>query len=231
MAKRKVSNPLALAVLGLLTERPMHPYEMASTLRERAKEESIKLNYGSLYSVVEALVRHDLIEVAEVVRDGRRPERTVYAVTEQGRVEFADWLSELLAVPGKEYPRFEAALSLIAGLPPDEVLDLLRLRAMRLAAEVSGQEGSLRRSLDAGLPRIFAVEGEFRLGQLRAELAFVEALAADIADGRIDGYGLWRDAHENGATALRHRDPGSTGSIVVTSCLTSSTRIKILGIE
>jgi DNA-binding PadR family transcriptional regulator len=196
MAKRKVSNPLALAVLGLLTERRMHPYEMASTLRARAKEESIKLNYGSLYSVVEALVRHGLIEVVDTVRDGRRPERTVYAITEQGRVEFADWLSELLAVPAKEYPQFEAALSLVVGLPPDEVLDLLRLRALRLAAEVSGSEAALRRSLDSGLPRIFAVEGEYRLGQLRAELAFVEALAGEIADGRIDGYELWRTAHE-----------------------------------
>jgi DNA-binding PadR family transcriptional regulator len=92
MAKRKVSNPLALAVLGLLTERRMHPYEMAATLRGRAKEDSIKLNYGSLYSVVDALVRHGLIEVSETVRDGRRPERTVYAITEPGRTEFGDWL-------------------------------------------------------------------------------------------------------------------------------------------
>ena len=39
MAKRKVSNPLALAVLGLLCERPMHPYEMSTTLRDAARSE------------------------------------------------------------------------------------------------------------------------------------------------------------------------------------------------
>ena len=60
--KRKVSNPLALAVLACLFERPMHPYEMASTMRERHKDESIKLNYGSLYTVTESLQRHRLIE-------------------------------------------------------------------------------------------------------------------------------------------------------------------------
>src|SRR5438067_9744544 len=109
MAKRRISNPLALAVLALLAERPMHPYEMSSTLRERAKEESIKLNYGSLYSVVESLQRHKLIDVHEVVREGRRPERTVYAITEAGRTELVDWLSELLALPVKEYTQFEAA--------------------------------------------------------------------------------------------------------------------------
>ena len=125
MAKRRVSNPLALAVLGLLTERPMHPYEMSNTLRERAKEESIKLNYGSLYSVVESLQRHQLIEVQETIREGRRPERTIYAITDAGRTEFVDWLSDLLAIPVKEYTQFEAALSLMPGLPPDEVLRLL----------------------------------------------------------------------------------------------------------
>ena len=55
MTRRRVSNPLALAVLACLTERPMHPYEISTTLRTRGKEQSIKLNYGSLYAVVEAL--------------------------------------------------------------------------------------------------------------------------------------------------------------------------------
>ncbi len=53
MARRQRSNPLALAVLACLVERPMHPYEISTTLRSRGKELSIKLNYGSLYSVVE----------------------------------------------------------------------------------------------------------------------------------------------------------------------------------
>ena len=57
MARRKISNPLALAVLACLYERPMHPYEMATTMRTRNKDESVKLNYGSLYSVVDALQR------------------------------------------------------------------------------------------------------------------------------------------------------------------------------
>lgn len=38
------SNPLALAVLTRLLEKAMHPYEVAQTLRARAKHESIRLN-------------------------------------------------------------------------------------------------------------------------------------------------------------------------------------------
>src|SRR5262245_66387489 len=125
MTRRKVSNPLALAVLALLLERPMHPYEMSRTLRERNKEGSIRLNYGSLYSVVEKLTQYGLIEERETIREGRRPERTVYAATSAGRAEFEDWLSELLSSPVKEYTQFEAGLSLAGGLPPEEVASLL----------------------------------------------------------------------------------------------------------
>src|SRR5207342_3039788 len=109
--RRAVSNPLALAVLVTLCERPMHPYEMASTMRSRGKERSIKLNYGSLYTVVNNLARHGLIEAMGAGREGWRPERTVYRVTEAGRKELDDWMAELVAVPVKEYPQFEAALS------------------------------------------------------------------------------------------------------------------------
>jgi hypothetical protein len=138
--------------------------------------------------------------VAETIREGRRPERTVYAITEPGRTEFGDWLSELVSVPVKEYPQFEAALALMGTLPPDEALGLLRLRGNRLAGEVSGIESGLRRAIGSGLPRIFVIEVEYRLGQLRAELDFVEKLVADIADTTIDGYAFWQRIHETGET-------------------------------
>ena len=103
MAKRRVSNLLALAVLSTVAERPAHPYEISTKLRTRGKESSIKLNFGSLYSVVESLTKHGLIEAQGTVRDGKRPERTVYAITSEGRAELEDWLAELLSTPKKEY--------------------------------------------------------------------------------------------------------------------------------
>jgi DNA-binding PadR family transcriptional regulator len=198
MAKRKISNPLALAVLGLLIEKPMHPYEMSATMRERVKEASIKLNYGSLYSVVESLQRHNLIDVQETVREGRRPERTVYSITDAGRTEFVDWLSELLAVPVKEYTQFEAALSLLPGLPPDEVVRLLQIRRTRLTAEVTGTAAVLDEMVEQGLPYLLAIEADYVLVLRRAELAFVERTIEQIGDGTLDGVAMWRRAYETG---------------------------------
>jgi DNA-binding PadR family transcriptional regulator len=109
-SRRKVSNPLALAVMALLYERPMHPYEMVTLMRERGKHESVRLRYSSLYSVVSALEREGLILPKETVREGKRPERTIYEITDTGREEFLTWLRELLREPVKEYTQFAAGV-------------------------------------------------------------------------------------------------------------------------
>jgi DNA-binding PadR family transcriptional regulator len=196
MGKRKVGNPLALAVLSLLAEKPMHPYEMSSTLRERVKEQSIKLNYGSLYSVVDSLVRRGLIEVVETVREGRRPERTIYAITDPGRTEMFDWLSELLAMPVKEYLQFEAALSLIAVLSPDEVVRLLEVRRSRLDAEIAAGDGFMAKAAERGMPYLWLIEADYTHVLMRAERDFVVGLLEKIKKGELPEVGAWRRAHE-----------------------------------
>jgi len=196
MSKRKVANPLALAVLSLLAEKPMHPYEMSSTLRERAKEQSIKLNYGSLYSVVDSLVRHKLIDVQETVREGRRPERTVYAITDAGRIEFTDWLSELFAIPVKEFLQFEAALSLMPSMPPDIVARLLDVRRIRLEAEIAGTDGILAGMAEHGMPYLWSIEVDYVQTMRRAERDFVVSTIEKIKKEELPEFGVWRRAHE-----------------------------------
>ncbi len=195
---RGTSNPLALAVLACLHERPMHPYEMASTMRERGKEQSIKLNYGSLYTVVDNLAKHGLIEAMEARREGRRPERTVYKLTDSGRVRLDAWMSELLAAPVKEYPQFEAALSLLPVLDPDHVLTLLRERIRALELEIARERVLLGTASRAGLPRLLLIESEYHLALRETELSWVRNLADDMAAGTLEGLDGWRHIHETG---------------------------------
>src|SRR4051812_17945137 len=94
--KRAVGNLLALAVLSYLTQRPMHPYELSRALRDNGDARSIKFNHGSLYMVVQQLAKAGFVIEVETTRDGQRPERTVYALTDTGRQELHDWLRELV---------------------------------------------------------------------------------------------------------------------------------------
>jgi DNA-binding PadR family transcriptional regulator len=206
MTRRRVSNPLALAVLGCLAERPMHPYEISTTLRTRGKESSIKLNYGSLYSVVESLQKHGLIAARETTREGRRPERTVYEITPAGQEEFEDWLAELLSTPARDFTSLEAGLSLMPGLPPDEVARLLAERADKLQMEIASLDAMFAFAAERKLPEIFSVESQFRRAMLSAELDFVTRLAEDIRSGAFGGTAVWRRMHELIAEGMTFED-------------------------
>jgi DNA-binding PadR family transcriptional regulator len=191
MTKRKVGNPLALAALACLFERPMHPYEMATTMRERGKDQSIKLNYGSLYTVVEALQQHGLIVAQETEREGRRPERTVYRLTDAGRMELIDWVSELLSRPAKEYTRFEAGLSLAGVLPPEDIVALLEQRCVNLELEIAQMRSLLQLVRERGLRRIFVIESEYALAMREAELVWTRNLVQEIGSGKLGDLDEW----------------------------------------
>jgi DNA-binding PadR family transcriptional regulator len=189
------ANPLALAVLVCLAEQPRHPYEVATTLRQRHKHESVRLNYGSLYGVVESLERRGLIEAQETRRQGRLPERTVYRLTDAGRIELHDWLTDLLSTPVRDYPSFQAALSFLPALPPEDVVTLLTERAHHLEAEQAQAEATRELAQKAGLPRLFWVEAEFGLRLREAELAYARELIRAIESGALDGIDWWRELH------------------------------------
>ncbi|MFK4083510.1 helix-turn-helix transcriptional regulator [Kribbella sp. NPDC020789] len=194
MAKRKVANPLAFAVLGSLSERPMHPYEISTMLRTRGKDQSIKLNYGSLYSVVAALEKHGFVEAQETIREGNRPERTIYRITDAGRAEFADWLTELIGATAREFHPLEAGLAYLPGLQPERAVELLEQRVRAVDEEIERTVTAHEQMAAAEFPRIFWVESEFRLTLLKAESAYVHQLAEEIRTDALSGSSFWRKA-------------------------------------
>lgn len=201
--RRKLSNPLALAVMVLLGERPMHPYEIARVLRQRGKEHSLKINYGSLYTVVQNLEKNGFVAVAGVQREGNRPERTLYGLTDEGRTEMHDWLADLVAVPVQEYPAFEAALSLIAALHPDEAADLLTERVTALEVQAAALRGVLAK-LGAEVPRLFLIETEYQVHMYEAQAGWIRGVLGELAAGTLPGLADWRGWHEG----ARPPDPG-----------------------
>ncbi|MFE9426987.1 PadR family transcriptional regulator [Kitasatospora sp. NPDC006697] len=183
--KRPVSNLLGLAVLGLLLERPMHPYEMGATLRERNKDTSFKLRTGSLYDVVEALDQAGWITEQTTERDGRRPERTVYSLTELGQSEFVQWLDELVRAPVKEYPSFLAAVSYLGALGPERAARALEERAALLDTEVRGLTEAQAEAIAQQVPRLFVIEADYAAAMAHAERTWCTRTAQEIRKGTL----------------------------------------------
>ncbi len=185
MAKRAVSNPLALAVLACLWEKPMYPYEMTTTMRERGKEDSIRLNFGSLYAVIKSLEKHGFIQVAQTEREGNRPERTTYEITEEGTLALGERVADIIATPVNEFPEFPLGLGEAHNLPLETVIDLLRKRVGLLRADMALLDDGIHRVRAKELPAKYWLDVRYLRTMAEADVAALEALIDDLASGDI----------------------------------------------
>ncbi|GAB90014.1 PadR family transcriptional regulator [Gordonia rhizosphera] len=180
-----VLPPLAVLVLGLVAERPMHPYEMFSTTVERREDRLVKFRPGTLYHAVDRLASKGLISVHDVQREGNRPERTVYAITDAGRTALDHSLERILARHPVEYPELYLALSEAHGLPRVRVIELLgeRLAAMRtdlddvLAAQALAREQCR--------PEMFILDMGCRAATLSAQIGWLDDLVTRLQSSTI----------------------------------------------
>jgi DNA-binding PadR family transcriptional regulator len=174
-----------IAVLSLLREAPMHPYQMQRLLRDRHKDEMLALKRGSLYHAIGRLVRDELIVASATGREGKRPERTTYRITPAGRKEFARALRQMVAVPRRESSEFMAAMSFLVHLSPTEALARLEERCHRLESEISQFNSGLS-AASSHVLRINLIESEYLVAMLKAELGWARGVAADIRSGKLD---------------------------------------------
>lgn len=195
--KRRVNNLMALAVLATVYQRPMHRYEMATVMKAQGKDRDMDVKWGSLYTIVQSLEKAHFLEATGTSRQGARPERTTYRITDAGVAEMVDWTQELLRVPEQEHPRFTAGLSLLGVLAPDTVIELLKLRLAALDASVAAQKAELA-EFSAQLPRLFMVEAEYAIAMTDAEASWVGALLGELVNGTFPGLDDWASFHETG---------------------------------
>ncbi|WP_439376718.1 helix-turn-helix transcriptional regulator [Amycolatopsis lexingtonensis] len=184
MASAKLT-PLGIAVLELLHEKPMHPYEMAQLMRERYVNTRVNVKAGSLYHTVERLRRDGFIEVVDTQRDGKRPERTVYGMTQTGLDEFNQRGRELLGDLAAEFPAYLTGLAVIDELGRETSLIELDHRVTRLRAAVAADQAVLQRLAEDETPPIYWLDWRYQCDHRKFELEWTERLLADLKSGRI----------------------------------------------
>lgn len=184
--RRPPKTTLALAVLELLGEEPMHPYEMKQKMHERVYERAIPVKAASIYDTVERLAAAGLIEPVETNREGRRPERTIYRLTPVGEDELNTWLRELLEEPSREYPRFAAALMFVGALGrKEDAISVLERRAAAFDMQIASTE-ALMKAVPADIPRLFVIEEEYQQSMRRAEVDWLRRIVGELKDGTLE---------------------------------------------
>ena len=178
-------TPLAAVALGLLTARPMHPYEMYQTMLHRREDRLVKVRPGSLYHTVERLARDGHAAVRGTDREGNRPERTTYEITDAGRAALSDRLVENLSTPAEEYPEFPLALSGAGNLASGQFADLLRARLpyLREHRDAIVEGGRAARAKDVA--ERYLLDISYQRAMLDAEITWIEDLLRQVESGRL----------------------------------------------
>ncbi|HEY0830636.1 MAG TPA: helix-turn-helix transcriptional regulator [Candidatus Dormibacteraeota bacterium] len=199
-------SPLALSILELLDEHAMHPYELASTMRERHHDEFIRLNFGSLYHTVEVLERNGWIVPTEREKEGRRPERTIYKLTDSGREILVRVISDILAQPRREYPHFAAGLMFMYHLDAPKAAERLRERKVALKGLTEKLGRIMAELRGEGLTRLSLIELEHKIAMLEAERKWVGNLEKEINEGRLE----WKVGIDPESETLRRKHGSRT---------------------
>src|SRR6266496_4207613 len=185
-------SSIALAVLALLYEEPMHPYRMQQLIKERGKDEVINVRQRtSLYQTIDRLLRTKLITIRETAREEKWPERTIYAITAQGRTTMLGWMREMLSTPAREFPAFPAVLAYLSLLTPEDARVQLGQRAQVLAAEIERIDAELRKGIDLVVPRLFLIELEYLRAVVNTELTWVQSLVEELSSGQLTWNEEW----------------------------------------
>ena len=179
---------VGLTTMALLIEQPRHPYDLQRTIRDRRWDQAFRVGGlpRSLYHAVDRLARVGLIEPVETSREGNRPERTVYRITDEGREEFHARVRNLLETPVSEQPVVAAALGFVTYLTPGTVLDALEARVVLLASELAGIEASFQAlQEEMRLPRPVLIGLECRRALRQAELDWARSLVQELRTGSL----------------------------------------------
>ncbi|MFG1626485.1 helix-turn-helix transcriptional regulator [Kribbella sp. NPDC049227] len=180
-------SPLALAILGLLENGPLHPYGIQRLIRQWGKDQVVNVGQRtSLYRMIVRLEEAGLITAGATERDERYPERTVYHLTEDGRTVCREWLAEILTTPRNEFPEFPAGLSFVMLVPPETAGELLAHRRDHLTKRVAELDAELTLEVEgAPIPRFAVLETEYQRAVTVAEAEWIDGILEDLRSGSL----------------------------------------------
>jgi DNA-binding PadR family transcriptional regulator len=163
-------NLTRLMVLGTLARYgPQHGHQIRRLADLTGVGEWGGVSVGALYRELRAMEREGLVEALRTEQVGRRPARTVYAITADGGLELGGLRAHALA--GIDPGPNALSVALIFALDDidrDELRDVLRARRDRLA--ISGREVAAERERGVAKGYLSPIEAaSMRRGEMHIE--------------------------------------------------------------
>ena len=179
-------SAVAVLILAMLHEQPMHPYQVHQTLVERGDTRLVRVNAGAVYHGIERLEKEGLVEAAGTERAGNRPERTTYRITDAGRSAFAARLASFLGDDHPSFPLFAVGLAEAHEIPSDEVVAQLTRRRDREADRMARLRQAQDRLRALGLPRRYLLDVERDLAMMGADIAWLDRTLEELRADELE---------------------------------------------
>lgn len=174
-----------MVILGLLREKPLYGYEIKQVIEEHMSDWT-SIAFGSIYFALDKLAGEGFVEKASVEKEGRRPSRSVYQISQNGREEFLRLLREGWQQVEQQYFSLDICLFFMQALQPEEIKAYLRARQSALQGVL--QHIQSHRDEQMNQPDILPVAQaifDHSIAHTRAELEWLTDLLKKIEAGVI----------------------------------------------
>jgi PadR family transcriptional regulator, regulatory protein AphA len=177
----QISEPAEYVILGLLSTRPMHGYEMFQLVENGTLGQIIHLEMSQMYAFLKKLERLQYIE-AEISAQGPRPPRKIFHLTATGHNTFIAWIAQPVEKPRDIRILFLIKLYFVQYLRPQQMPLLLQkqiLACQQFLTHLQTQKGSTTLQTDDAT-FFDQIVLSSRLYQTRALLEWLHELQAEI---------------------------------------------------
>ncbi len=175
-----------LMLLGMLSSRPMHGYEIAERLGQPGMELWVHLGRTSVYYALGRLERVGLV-TRHTERKGGKPERNVYSISESGRTRFHEGLERALGGASQPADPFDVALFHLHHVDAPVLLDRIESRVDALEVRSAELESAVDHARTGDAQSLLLVL-EHRLACVRADLDYLQGLVRLLGDSAVVGY-------------------------------------------
>ncbi|WP_340020971.1 PadR family transcriptional regulator [Paenibacillus sp. FSL K6-1096] len=180
--------PMKLVILGLLQERNMHPYEITLVMKDRAMDQVIKMQTGSVYYAVDKLAAGGHIEAVEVIHSPDRPDKTIYRITDKGKAFMEQLIIQQIRKNDPMYHPVHIALSLMHMIDQEKVAKLLEERIHKAEHQVNLAYQLYEEHISV-VPRSVLHLMYGRYEHCQTELKWLKRLQADVVARRLNDTG------------------------------------------
>ena len=173
-----------LVILGLLREKPLYGYEIKQIIEEHMSDWT-SIAFGSIYFALNKLAEEGFIEKIQVEKQGKRPSREVYQITEAGREEFKRLLREVWKDQERQYYSIDVGLAFSDALPPEELMGYMQERVRQLEYTLRYLDGHEADEMNReDMPPMAKAVFEHSRVHYQAELAWMKDLLQQFENGK-----------------------------------------------